>query len=185
MILVYKLSHYIQHKGWVEEEKRDILRYALELICSNILIFISIALSSIILFHPLKGIIFTLFFFGIRRYIRGSHSQKYYKCFLITNGLFILSSLMAQRLIIGNLIFYTGILVSIYSCLFIVILIESLAGDRELEKRICYAFVFNIVGLIVIYHIDVSYATLAVYTSIIVLLMKVYDYKKKEEELRK
>jgi len=181
MILVYKFSLYAQNKGWVEEDKRDILRYGLELILSNLMIFIIIMLISILFLHPISGLVFTLYFFGIRRYMKGNHLQKYYQCFLISNGLFLLSSIMSQLLIIESLEFSIGIIVAIYSIIFIMMLFDALNKNCRLGKSICYTLVLNLVGVVVLYHIDISYSTLAVYTSIIVLLMKLYDYIIKEE----
>lgn len=76
--------------GIVERKKEKIYIYGLELFISTISSVFSMLLIAAITNHFLYGILFLLIFMPLRMTANGYHAKTFFRCFVLTNSVFIL-----------------------------------------------------------------------------------------------
>ncbi len=78
----------------IESSDFEIYHYGIQLILSDVWIFSGIIGMGILVGKMLIGILFIIAFVGLRHYTGGYHANRYYKCFLLSCGSFIITLLM-------------------------------------------------------------------------------------------
>ena len=75
--------------GIVAPEKNKIYAYGMELVLSGLVNVLSVLLISILLFHPVDGLIFLVAFIPLRTTAGGYHANSHLSCNLVFLGTFI------------------------------------------------------------------------------------------------
>lgn len=80
----------------IEEKNRAVYVYGFELAYSSLLTTASIFTLSLALGRLPEFIYFIIFFFVLRCFTGGYHAKTYFRCFLLTNGIYVIYLLAAQ-----------------------------------------------------------------------------------------
>ena len=75
--------------GIVAPEKNKIYAYGMELVLSGLVNVLSVLLISILLFHPVDGLLFLAAFIPLRTTAGGYHANSHLSCNLVFLGTFI------------------------------------------------------------------------------------------------
>ncbi len=110
-VLARQLTEKIMLTGNVDDHKKEIIQYALELCISTIILIFSIQLLSFILFRKLDGMIFILFFVPIRLFSGGFHASTYLKCYFSSLAMFSVIAVAAERLLIQNTVLKISVII--------------------------------------------------------------------------
>ena len=84
-------TEFLYRRCSLSDGYRDVYIYGSELFFSTSLSAISILLISILMGRPISGILFILIFAGLRIFVGGFHAATYKRCFLLTNGVFLIT----------------------------------------------------------------------------------------------
>lgn len=84
-------------EGVIEQKREDIYIYGFELLLSTISSILSMIFISIITENFVNGILFLLVFMPLRMTANGYHAKTFFKCFILTNSIFILYIYMIGR----------------------------------------------------------------------------------------
>lgn len=84
-------------KNVVEEKKYDIYVYGFQLFYSTLFSVLTMLTVSCITHNLLQGIIFLVIFMSLRMTANGYHAKTYFRCFLLTNSIFITYLLLFRQ----------------------------------------------------------------------------------------
>lgn len=93
--LAIQATDYLLMQNAIDESEKEIIIYGIEITLSTFGYIFSIIIISFLLNNPIFSLLFMAFFMTERLFIGGYHSSTYFHCFLITNMLFFLVSLIA------------------------------------------------------------------------------------------
>lgn len=93
--LAIQATDYLLMQNAIDESEKEIIIYGIEITLSTFGYIFSIIIVSLLLKNPIFGLLFMAFFMTERSFIGGYHSSTYFHCFLITNMLFFVVSLIA------------------------------------------------------------------------------------------
>lgn len=85
----YQLSNIIAKHVSADEDTREVYQYALELIITTVIGFAAILFIAGITAGWIHGLVFLLSFSTLRSVAGGYHAETYFKCFMISCGLFV------------------------------------------------------------------------------------------------
>lgn len=109
-----KFTYIFIKYGVVDEKKKEIYIYGLELLFSTMFTMLSILALSFVALSPAYGFVFLLFFIPVRLFAGGFHAKTFAHCFFITNGIFLTVFLCAR--IMEHNIIINGILYLASAC---------------------------------------------------------------------
>lgn len=152
------------------------LRYGIELLLTQFILFISMFIISIISNTPFELFFFMIPLILIRTFSGGYHSKSFFECFIITNCVCFISIYLSK--IIDNYLFYVCITIFSYIiiCLFSPVTNKNLSiTNLKLNKLIAF-FTSSFFTVLVLFNnilrlqfINIfSYVLLAVAVSILI-----------------
>lgn len=112
-----KFGVYLKSYGYIQDDEVDVIRYAFEVLCSEVLEFILIFFIALFLDRLLQSVIYAILFSILRKYLKGYHASTIQTCILLTIGCYLLCILCYQyihKLYIIFLIFVSVILQIFY-----------------------------------------------------------------------
>lgn len=92
--LAIQATDYLLMQKAIDESEKETIIYGIEISLSTLGYLFSIILISFFLKNPIFSLLFLAFFMTERLFIGGYHSSTYFHCFLITNILFVVVSLI-------------------------------------------------------------------------------------------
>lgn len=113
-----RLAGYLVSAGKLPEEKKEMIRYGLEICISTLGVLISILILSVGLFQKLDGIVFTWFFTSVRLFSGGFHASTYTKCYLCSLTTFVCVAFAAKFLLVNNLWIQWGMIAGCYAWIY-------------------------------------------------------------------
>ena len=88
--LIDSITNYIYiNNEKINDEKKEIIRYGLEIFMLKTLFFLSVTLIGFLMGSLKECLLFTLLFSGIRKTAGGYHSETRIKCYFMSMSLFI------------------------------------------------------------------------------------------------
>lgn len=122
--------------GIVEPEKDKIYAYGMELVLSGLVNILSVLLISILLFHPIDGLLFLAAFIPLRTTAGGYHANSHLSCNLVFLCTFIvLEGLGYWLLKYCSVILYLVIAITSFVTLLILSPSEAKNKPLTLERR--------------------------------------------------
>ncbi len=176
-VLARQLTEKIMLTGNVEDDKKEIIQYGLELCISTLILFFSIQVLSLVLFRKLDATIFTIFFVPLRLFSGGFHASTYLKCYWSSLIIFSVTAVGAERFPVQNIV------IKISAIMLGFILVYNKAphinknhpiSERMVQinrKRLKIAMIINILlfGIVTLW--NEHYGMMAFYTIIMVVLL--------------
>lgn len=86
-----KLTESWCQKNIIPSEMKEIYRYGLEVLISNVISSLAILALGILFFDIFSTVVFLLIFILLRSYCGGYHADTYLKCFITTNITYLLT----------------------------------------------------------------------------------------------
>lgn len=86
-----KLGEWLFTKGHIKEDQIDIVRYAFEILCSELTDFLVIFLYGIITRQMYETIMYLIFFHVLRQCFKGYHAKTILRCMLLTMSSYLIS----------------------------------------------------------------------------------------------
>lgn len=89
-----KLGEWLFDKGHIKEDQIDIVRYAFEILCSELTDFIVIILYGIFTNQMIQTILYLIFFHVLRQCFKGYHAKTILRCMFLTMSSYLVSLLI-------------------------------------------------------------------------------------------
>lgn len=189
-----RLAEYFVSTGKLPEEKKEIIRYGLEICISTLVVMISILAISIGMFQILDGLVFMIFFTSVRLLSGGYHASTYAGCYFSSLAVFLSVALCAEFLPVNSFWIQGSILVGCYAWIYSkaphINPNHPLSEEtkRKNKKKLAYVMLGNLCLFCVISHLSQHYGTVAFYTTVLVGLtfwIAEYDIENKIKTIRK
>lgn len=82
--LCEKIAEYIYYKGIIQYEDVNAFRFALELMITQVLTFVSIFILGITIRNFNETLIYCIYFIWTRRIVEGYHARTFLNCYILT-----------------------------------------------------------------------------------------------------
>lgn len=79
-----RLGKWLYRKGKVDEDQIDVIRYAFEILCSELTSFMTIILFGLLTKQFLETLLYLIFFHTLRQCYHGYHAKTIVRCFTLT-----------------------------------------------------------------------------------------------------
>lgn len=99
------------------DNKKEIYIYGFEITLSTLIAILSIICISLLFNNILFFVSFLLFFYSIRLFCGGYHASSYFRCFLLTNTIFMSTILLTKLIVICGLKWFVLVLVLLSSAI--------------------------------------------------------------------
>lgn len=86
-----KLGEWLYRQGKVEENQIDLIRFAFEIICSEITETLIIFGYGILSGHFIQTLMYLFFFHTLRHFFQGYHAKTVSRCLVLTVGAYLIS----------------------------------------------------------------------------------------------
>jgi len=106
-----KITEVLKRYTTIKKDKECVYIYGLELLISTVITSISLIIISLILGSINYFFFFILFFFIQRLFCGGYHAKTYFKCFMLTNFIFILTYIFATLFYVSRFTIFIPVLV--------------------------------------------------------------------------
>lgn len=110
------IGEWMFHKGKIEEEKIDTIRYSVEILCSEFLEILTMIVYGVITGKWIESIMFVGYLLLLRKEFQGFHASTIARCFLITISAYLISMYMYP--------YVNYILSSVFLCISTILQIE-------------------------------------------------------------
>lgn len=169
MIMEYvstKISYWFLKKGYITEDHVDDIRYALEVVISNALPFITILFFGNTMKQQPKMIIFFLVFIGFRTLRDRYHAPTFMKCYFLTVGSFFICLVVSQLIQQVDQLLFTTYVVSLN--ILLLIMFKDRINDGQLDKsNIIYNSIFTIYNIFCLIICIFSYESYGVFAALL------------------
>lgn len=175
--LARRLTEKIILTGNVDDDKKEIIQYGLELCISTLILIFSIEVLSIVLFHKLDGIIFMIFFVPIRLFSGGFHASTYLKCYCSSLIIFSVAAVAAETFLIQNTVIKISVI--ILGFIFVYGRAPHINKNHPLSermvqsnrKRLKISMIISVLLFGIVFLYNKHYGMMAFYTIVTVVLL--------------
>lgn len=161
-----KISYWFLKKGYITEQQVDDIRYALEVVISNVLPFITILLLGIKMHQETKMIIFFLVFIGFRTLRDRYHAPTFIKCYFLTVGSFLLclftSLVIRQADQLPFTTYVTGL-----NILLLILFKERINEGQDNKSNTIYNSIFIIFNIFCLVVFSLSYGEISAFSALV------------------
>ncbi|MDE6759776.1 MAG: accessory gene regulator B family protein [Lachnospiraceae bacterium] len=180
------IAFYLIKNRVLDIEKRELYTYGIEVILLNGSILLSMLIISLLLDELIHYLFFAAVFCSLRITAGGYHARTAGRCFLISNGIFLLSVLGKRFLLlfdVPEIILVLGIL-SIIG-IFLTGPVErqqemvSIEKQHRHKKKLNIILLCNLILLIVLYVIDSKYYVTVTISLLLVKLLQGRKFRRK------
>lgn len=176
-VLARQLTEKIMLTGNVEDDKKEIIQYGLELCISTLILVFSIQVLSLVFFHKLDGIIFMIFFVPIRLFSGGFHASTYLKCYCSSLVVFSVTAVAAERFLIQNTVIKVSVI--ILGFIFVYGRAPHINKNHPISermvqinrKRLKISMIINVLLFGIVFLYNKHYGMMAFYTIVTVVLL--------------
>lgn len=89
-----KLGRWLYQKGSIDEDQIDVVRYAFEILCSELTSFITIVLYGLLTKQIFETALYLIFFHILRYFFHGYHAKTIPRCFALTITSYLLTMIV-------------------------------------------------------------------------------------------
>lgn len=86
-----KLGEWLYSKGQISERQIDVVRYAVEIICSEFLEVLIIVFYGLSNHKVVETIVYLIFFHTLRNLFQGYHAKTIFRCLILTVGSYLIT----------------------------------------------------------------------------------------------
>lgn len=126
------LTDYVEKKGVIGEEERDVYEYGFLIALEVISGFLACMVLAVMLHMAWEGFLFFLIFIPMRSFAGGLHLDRYWKCFLLSCATFLLVLLLVKAVDIPMAVSFSSVLLMM-GCIYGMYPVEH--KNRQVDKE--------------------------------------------------
>lgn len=176
-VLARQLTEKIMLTVSMDENKKEVIQYGMELCMSTLILIFSIELLSLVLFRKLDGIVFMVFFIPIRLFSGGFHASTYLKCYCSSLMVFSITAVAAEKIPVQNAVI--NISVIILGFIFVYGRAPHINKNHPISermvqinrKRLKISMIINVLLFGIVFLYNKHYGMMAFYTIVMVVLL--------------
>lgn len=192
IIFTKKIGNYLLNKKYISEEEYPIYQYGLDILFSSLLTSLSIIVLACLIDNILWGIIYLAVTIPLRMFAGGYHANTYNRCFIVSNTVYLIMSLITRML--------QSLYISSYCRLFILLLSETIIFlyapipnshhpisslkmvKNKIRCRITLIVDFIIITILLNIHFLLHYACISISSILMVALLVIIAKAQKRKE---
>lgn len=178
--LAYKISRWLLEKEYIDDFQIEDIRFAIEVVISNLSSFFSILIIGIAIREYLKTILFFIVFIGFGTIKDRYHAETFVKCYFLTVGSFLFCLVVSNLIKLSEInvfTFYT-VFINLISYIIHMETVENYSENKsDMLFKYCFIF-YNILCLALVFFSPSSYSVFVSILGTIILLTVINNPKK-------